>query len=49
MDDLDDLLAQADEVIAHPEEHLFQPVLMLRIVVALAREVRALRTPVGGG
>jgi len=41
---LDELLAQADEVIAHPESHIFEPILILKLLVALVREIRP---PVG--
>jgi hypothetical protein len=45
MDELDDLLAEADEIIAHPDRRVYEPVFLLKILVALARE---LRTPAGG-
>lgn len=40
---LDDLLEQATKVIENPDEHAFQPVLILELLVALTQEVRARR------
>lgn len=37
---LDELLAQAEEIIADPDAHMFQPLIVLKLVVAMARELR---------
>ena len=48
MDDLDELLAEADEIIANPDQRVYEPVFLLKILVALTRELRRV-TPAGGG
>jgi hypothetical protein len=40
MAELDELLAEADEVIANADQVRYEPVLLLKILVALVRELR---------
>jgi hypothetical protein len=51
MNELDEVLAEAEEILARPEDHVFQPALMLKLLVAMAHEMRQLResTSVGDG
>lgn len=39
---LDELIAEADRIIAEPDEHVFQPLIMLKLMTAMAREFQEL-------
>ena len=40
---LDDLVAEAEAIIAAPDDKTYQPLIMLKIVTAMAKEFQALK------
>lgn len=44
MDELDALLAEAEGIIAEPNRHVYEPLIMLKLLVAMAREFQHARS-----